>query len=333
METRWQTDALPDDEVFSNVGTFMGVPSSRDLSNAKAAILGIPFDCGLHPTRVGARMGPAAIREHSGLVRPYQPPIWDVNPLQELGVVDCGDVDVALGDTFESFRRIEEAVWQIVSAGAIPITFGGDGSVTLPQLRALNRRFPDLTVLHFDAHTDTYPDEASNLDPGTNIREFNPATTFSRAAEEGVIDVGNSLHIGARGTISMRGVFDFTREKGFELITGVDLMNMGVDKLLAHVHERLAGRPVYLCWDMDFFDPSCAPGVFTPTWGGVSAREGLTILHGLTGLNIVATDVNTLSPLHDVANMSAFLAGTCVLECIHLAYEATRIRDATDREG
>ena len=329
METNRQTNRRRDDQVFSNVGTFMNVPSSRDLTNAKAAILGIPFDCSLHPTRVGARMGPAAIREHSRLVRPYQPPLWDVNPLEELGVVDCGDVKVALGDTLESFRRIEEAVWQVVSAGAVPITFGGDGSVTLPQLRALSRKYSDLAVLHFDAHTDTYPDEASILGAGTNIKEFNPATTFSRAAEEGVIDVSNSLHIGARGTISMQGVLDFTREKGFELITGVDMVNMGIDKLLAHVHERLAERPVYLCWDMDFFDPSCAPGVFTPTWGGVSAREGLTILHGLSGLNIVATDVNTLSPLHDVANMSAFLAGTCVLECIHLAYEAIRTRETS----
>ena len=315
-----------DDHVFSDVGTFMKVPLSRDLSHARAAILGIPFDCGLHPVRLGARTGPAAIREQSNLVRPFQPPLWDVNPLEELGVVDCGDVDVVLGDIIESYRRIEAAVWHIVNADAIPITFGGDGSVTLPQLRAVHRKYPDLVVLHFDAHTDTYPDEPEMQHYGENYREYNPATTFTRAAEEGAIDPHNSLHVGARGTVSARGVFEFTRSKGFELITGLDLMDLGIQKVLEHIHQRLNRRPVYLCWDMDFFDPSCAPGVFTPTWGGVSAREGLGLLQGLKGLNIVATDVNTLSPLHDVGNMSAFLAGTCVIECVHLAHAAINQR-------
>lgn len=313
-----------DEDLVSTVQTFMGVPYSRDLSKSKAAILGIPFDCGLHPVRLGARTGPAAIREQSGLVRPYQPPIADYNPLKELGVVDCGNVRVVLGDTVESFRRIEAAVSHIVDAGAVPVTFGGDGSVSLPQIRAVHRKYPDLCLLHFDAHTDTYPDAAGQQIPGTNIVEFNPATTFTRAAEEGVLDVKNSLHIGARGTISMQGVFDFTRKQGYELVTGIDLMDMGLKAMLAHIHKRLAGKPVYLCWDMDFFDPSCAPGVFTPTWGGVSSREGLTLLQGLSGLNIVATDVNTLSPLHDVGGMSAFLAGTCVIECIFLAAAAVK---------
>ncbi len=313
-----------DDDLVTGVQTFMGVPYGRDLSKSKAAILGIPFDCGLHPVRLGARMGPAAIREQSTLVRPYQPPIADYNPLTELGVVDCGNVRVVLGDTVESFRRIEAAVSHIVDAGAVPVTFGGDGSVSLPQIRAVHRKYPDLCLLHFDAHTDTYPDAAGQQIPGTNVIEFNPATTFTRAAEEGVLDVKNSLHIGARGTISMQGVFDFTRQQGYELITGIDLMDMGLKAMIAHIHKRLAGKPVYLCWDMDFFDPSCAPGVFTPTWGGVSAREGLTLLQGLSGLNIVATDVNTLSPLHDIGGMSAFLAGTCVIECVFLAAEAVK---------
>ena len=314
--------------VTRSVGSFMDIPHAREVGNARAAILGIPFDCGLHPVRMGARMGPAAIREQSHLVRPYQPPLWDLNPLEELGAVDLGDVDVALGDIIETYARIEEAVRAIVEAGAVPITFGGDGAVTLPQLRALARRYPELALLHFDAHTDTYPDE--DAAPGSNESRFNPATTFARAAEEGIVDVGHSLHIGARGTISMSGVFEFTRGKGFELITGQDMLGMGIEALLAHVHERVAGRPVYLCWDMDFFDPSCAPGVFTPTWGGVSAREGLAILQGLAGIDIVATDVNTLSPLYDVGGMSAFLAATCVMECVHLAWCAHRARNGTD---
>lgn len=307
------------------VGTFMGVPHSQDISKSKAAILGIPFDCGLHPDRVGARLGPSAIRQQSVLVRPYQPPIWDTNLLDELRVVDCGDVDVVLGDLPETFDRITESLGVLLDGDVTPITFGGDGSVTLPQLRAFQKKYPDLVVLHFDAHTDTYPDVDDFGQPGSNMRDFNPATTFTRAAEEGLVDTENSIHIGARGSISVPGVFEFTKSKGFELITGSDLNQQGIEETLAHVHERLQGRPVYLCWDMDFFDPSCAPGVFTPTWGGATAREGLALLQGLSGLNIVGTDINTLSPLYDVGGMSAFLAATCVLECLALVAVQRRL--------
>ena len=288
--------------VLRQVGTFMGIPAGQPGEGCRAAILGIPFDCGLHPVRLGARMGPAAIRGQSSLVRPCQPPLWDTNLLEAMMMVDCGDVDVVLGDTLETFERIERAMEVILGAGAVPITFGGDGSVTLPQLRAVHKHHPDLVVLHFDAHTDTYPDE-EGTGTGSNLPKFNPATTFSRATEEGVVDAAHSLHIGARGSISAQGVFEHTIDKGFEFITGIELTRMGIDKTLAHIHEHLRARPVYLCWDMDFFDPSCAPGVFTPTWGGATAREGLALLQGLAGLNIVATDINTLSPLYDVGRL------------------------------
>ena len=168
-----------DAPLFKDVGTFMGVPASRDLSHAKAAVLGIPFDCGLHPVRLGARLGPAEIRRQSSLVRPYQPPLWQVNLLEELGVVDCGDVNVVLGDVVESYRRIEAALDALFDAGAVPITFGGDGAVTLPQLRAAHRRHPELVVLHFDAHTDTYADGPAGATAGSNYKDYNPSTTFT----------------------------------------------------------------------------------------------------------------------------------------------------------
>lgn len=292
--------------------TFMGAPFSHDLAASRAAILGIPFDCGTHPVRIGARYGPSAIREQSRLVRPYQPPHADFDPLQRLGVIDCGDVRVTPSVIEESFQRIEEAVWWIVSADVIPVTMGGDGAVTLPQLRAVHRRHRDLVVLHIDAHTDTYPGEG-------DIRgRYNTATTFTRAAEEGLVDTANSIHLGARGTVHTQGVFEHTRQQGYELIDGLELYQRGLEDVLAHIHSRLRRRPVYLCFDMDFFDPSCAPGVCTPSWGGATAREGLDLLHGLAGLDFVAFDVNTVSPPHDVAGMTAFLAGTVMIECLAL---------------
>lgn len=293
--------------------TFMGVPAARDARGSGAAVLGIPFDCGTHPVRIGARYGPQAIREQSALVRPYQPPHADFDPLGELDAVDCGNVDVTPSVIEESFERIEAAVSDIVAAGAVPVTMGGDGAVTLPQLRALHRHHPDLVVLHIDAHTDTYAGDGN-----APHHRYNTATTFTRAAEEGVVDAAGSIHVGARGTVSGAGVFEHTRAQGYELLDGAELWRRGFADVAGYLHERLAGRPVYLCFDMDFFDPSCAPGVCTPTWGGASAREGLDFLHALAGLDVVAADVNTVSPPHDVGGMTAFLAGTVLLECLTL---------------
>jgi agmatinase len=299
--------------------TYLGVPFSTDPKGSGAAIVGIPFDCGTHPVRIGARYGPHAIREQSALVRPYQPPHSDLNPLEVLRVVDCGNVDVTPSVIEESFERIERAIDGIVAAGVVPVSMGGDGSVSLPQLRALAGHFPDLAVLHVDAHTDTYPGDGNALH-----HRYNTATTFTRAAEEGIVDAAGSLHVGPRGTVMRPGVFEHTRAQGYELIDGRELYARGLDAVLEHIHRKLSGRPVYLCFDMDFFDPSCAPGVCTPTWGGASAREGLAFLQGLAGLDFVAYDVNTVSPPHDVGGMTAFLAATVLIEFLHLAVASGR---------
>ncbi len=303
--------ALSDSALYAAPLTFMGVPYGHDLSASRAAILGVPFDCGTHPTRIGSRLGPLAIRQQSGLVRPYQPPLADFNPLSRLGLVDCGDVRLTPSRIEDAYARIEEAVWRIVAQDALPVTMGGDGAVTLPQLRALHRRHPDLAVLHIDAHTDTYPGEGAD--------RYTTATTFTRAAEEGVVEPAASIHIGARGPVSQGEVFAHTRLQGYGLVDGEALRQRGAAEVVAEARERLQGRPVYLCFDMDFFDPACAPGVCTPAWGGASAAEGLALLRSLAGLNFVAFDVNTVSPPHDVGGMTAFLAATVLLECLTLA--------------
>jgi agmatinase len=299
-------DDIFDSAIYRPTGGFMGMRNAYDLEGCKLAVLGMPFDCGVHPTRVGSRMGPAAIREQSGLVRPFQPPHADFNPLDELGAIDCGDAVCFPGRPEPSFEVMEEAVYRIASRGVATLTMGGDGTVTLPQLRAWARVHDDLCVLHIDAHTDTYP--------VTGQERVTTATTFTLAAEEGLIDAGNTLHIGARGPTFMGGVFEFTRDQGYELIPDAEMRREGLMATMAHAKERLAGRKVYLCWDMDVFDPSCAPGVCTPTWGGLTAGEGLAMLQSLAGLDIVAVDVNTVSPPHDVGGMTAFLAGCVMLE-------------------
>ncbi len=299
--------------AFAAPGAFMNVPFSSDPTGAKAAILGVPFDAGLHPTRIGARSGPAAIREQSLLVRPYQPPHAAFNPLERLGLVDCGDADAAPGLIEESFQEIESAAGAILDAGAAPLAFGGDGMISLPLMRAASKRHAGLAVLHIDAHTDTYQGDGNAIHD-----RYNVATTFTRAAEEGLVDLAKSYHVGPRGPVMVGDVFEHTRGIGYNLIDGTELYYRGLMETAAKLRAELEGVPVYLCFDMDFFDPSCAPGVCTPTWGGATAREGLGFLRALTGIDFVAADINTVSPPHDTGGMTAFLAATVALEILTL---------------
>jgi agmatinase len=307
-----------DPALYAPSTTFMGAPLSYDLNAAKAAILGIPFDCGLHPVRIGSRLGPSAIREQSILVRAYEPPDQDFSPLDDLHLVDCGDAKVIPGSIVESHHIIEEAVWRIASTGAIPITLGGDGAVTLPQLRALHRRHPDLVVLHIDAHTDTFPGE------GSERQRYNTATTFTRAAEEGLLRPDASFHVGARGPTYLPNAYSHAERLGYRVFPDYVCRSRGMDHVLTEIRAELANRPIYLCFDMDYFDPSCAPGVCTPTWGGANAYEGLSLLRALSGLSFVAFDVNTVSPPHDTAGLTAFLAASCVREFLFLAVSGAR---------
>lgn len=176
---------------------------------------------------------------------------------------------------------------------------GGDGAVTLPQVRALARRTPGLCIVHIDAHTDAYP-----------IDGYNTATTFRHVAQEGLVEVARSFHIGMRGPTMVPGVYEFCRELGYTMMTMQEVRETGFERVAARVIETVGDRPVYLCFDMDFFDPSVAPGVCTPTWGGCTAHEGLAFLEKLNLLDTRVLDVNTVSPPHDSAGMTAFLAAT-----------------------
>jgi len=288
-------------------GTFMDIPHGRSIRPGQAAVIGIPFDCGTHPRRIGARQGPAAIRQQSGLVRPYYPPLSDSNVLVELNAVDLGDIAVTSSEVKASFTAIEKTIDAVLFSGGYPVTMGGDGSVSLPQLRAVHHHYPDLVLLHIDAHTDSY-----------DMPGYNASNTFTRAAEEGLIDVGSSYHIGARGTLPFPGIYDHTKSLGYQLILGDELRRRGLADVLIEVRTAFAAKPVYLCFDMDYLDPSCAPGVATPTWGGPNAEAAFDLLHGLAGLKIVAVDVNTVSPAHDVAGMTAYFAGQVMLIGLHL---------------
>jgi len=292
------------DDLFQCPLTFMGLTYGHDLSAARVAVLGLPFDVGTDAHRVGARHGPQAIRIQSQRVGANFPPHADVDVVRALGAVDCGDVRLVPSCLSDAQARIEAAMKVVLDSGAIPVTMGGDGTVTLPQLRAVAKRYPELVVVHIDAHTDAVFGEGRALATGT---------TFTRAAEEGLVDVASSMHIGVRGPHKGAGVYAQCDELGYVMVNFASLRARGLTHVMAEVHRRMAGRPVYVCFDMDFFDPAFAPGVCAPTPGGASSEEGLAMVDALLGLNVVAVDVNTVSPPHDPGGVTAMLAARVML--------------------
>ncbi len=301
-------DELSDAELFTPPETFMGAPHGRPGPGNKAAILGIPFDCGTN-MRIGARGGPDSVRRQSALIRRYGIHA-DFDALSALNLVDCGNVNLTPGRIEEAFARTERAVDRIVQAGAVPVTIGGDGSVTVPVARAVGKKHRKMAALHIDSHTDSYAYGAGE--------KYNSATQFTHVAEEGLVDPEFSWHVGIRGTTYAQGVVPRALSLGYKVVTTDELIRGGFAQRMAEFRDKVGKRPVYLCFDMDVFDPSCAPGVCTPTWGGLSAREGIDLLRCLTDLNIVAVDVNTVSPPQDVNGMAAHLCAQVIYEALVL---------------
>ena len=289
---------------------FLGAEGIEALPAAKAVALGLVWEMGGNVFHPGASSAPDAIRAQSQRLDRYFPAFSDVDAIEALGLVDCGSVVGGDGDFADAATRIEHAVTILAREGYRILSFGGDGSVTLPQLRAWGPVSSDLVVLHFDAHTDAYPLPG----PGKHTT----ATTFTHAAQEKVIDPSRCMHIGMRGTVSVADVAEYGRGLGFEIIDDAELRRDGLAAVMDLVKEFAGRAPVYVCWDMDIFDPSCAPGVCDPTWGGLSAAEGLGILQALAGLDIVALDINTVVPDSDIRDMTANLAATVALAGLHL---------------
>jgi agmatinase len=185
--------------------------------------------------------------------------------------------------------------------------------VSVPAMAALGAAHPGLAVIHLDSHTDAYPSAA-----GVNDPSLDPATTFGHAARHGHVDPERSVHVGLRGFAYVPGVFAEARRLGYHLVAMDDIEAEGVPATAARVRAIVGERPVFLCVDMDVFDPATAPGVFTPAWGGLTAREGLGLIRALAGLDVVGADVNTVTPGFDVRGQTAWLAATVVMEICHL---------------
>jgi agmatinase len=289
---------------YSGAYTFARCPASRDLSKADVAIIGVPMDMATM-YRAGARFGPRAIRDASGQLRPHH---WDPAqlepPFDKLRIIDYGDLDVFPGYIEQTVEHLQNELAPVVAAGVFPLVLGGDHGTTLPVLRALAKRHGKISLVHFDAHPDYWP--------GTPERPLHHGTVFRRAVEENLIDPNASVQIGIRGSISANLVEE-ARAAGFHLITGSEFAKQGVDATLTQVRGRVKG-PVYVSLDIDSVDPAFAPGTGTPEVAGLTSREIVDLVRGLSGLEFAGFDVVEVAPAYDSAEITALLAANLVYE-------------------
>jgi arginase family enzyme len=285
----------------------MGVPSASD-GGGGVTILGAPFDDGPGRDWPEPYLTPAAIRAASARLL-HARIDSDLDPLRELNVRDGGDVEVTLEDRRSWPSAVTAAVSGVLARAAVPIVLGGDGSIALSMMRALSKDVGagELAVVHMDAHTDCNP-------PGEGVGEA--ASAFWIAHAEGLVATTASVHVGLRGPGLTANSVRLCGELGYRTIGMDEIVDDGVAAALEQVRQIVGGRPVYLCWDMDVFDPGVAPGVLSPSWGGISAAAGMRLMRGLSGLRLLGADVNAMSPPDDVAGLTASLAAQLVFELL-----------------
>lgn len=293
---------------FAGPETFARLPRLGDVGRAAVAILGIPFDTGVS-YRPGARFGPAAVRAGSKLLRPYHPGLA-VEPWHQQQVADAGDLGVNPFDIAEAVSQIEAGARATLGAAERLIAVGGDHTIALPLLRATAARHGPVALIHFDAHLDTWDTYFG--------APYTHGTPFRRAAEEGLLALGSSAHVGIRGPLY--GAADLAEDRGlgFATVSTADVARRGVDEAVDRIRERVGSRPVYVSVDIDVLDPAHAPGTGTPEPGGLTTRELQFILRGLDGAQVVGGDVVEVSPPYDHAELTALAAANVVYELLGL---------------
>ena len=284
----------------------MRLPAVDSAAGMDAVFIGIPLDVGTS-NRPGTRFGPKQIRAESVMLRPYN--MWTrAAPFDSLRVGDLGDVPINTFDLKDSVQRITAFYDQVLAHDVIPLTLGGDHTLTLPVLRAIARRHGPVGLIHVDAHADI------------NDHMFGEAiahgTPFRRAVEEGLIDPKRTWQIGLRGTGYMAEDFDWARDQGFTVVQAEELWHRSAAPLIETAVAALGDGPVYLTFDIDSLDPGFAPGTGTPEIGGLTPIQALEIIRGCRGLDLVGADLVEVSPPYDPQGNTALLAANLLYEIL-----------------
>lgn len=291
---------------FGGIATMMRLPSAETPIGLDAAFIGVPFDIGTS-NRAGARFGPRQIRAESSLLRPYNM-ATGAAPFDSLQVADLGDVAINTFNLTKSMQIIEDYYTAVLAADCRPLTMGGDHTIALPILRALAKKHGPVGMIHVDAHADI--NEHMFGEPIAH------GTPFRRAVEEGLLDGGRVAQIGLRGTGYAADDFDWPREQGFRVVQAEECWYKSLAPLMAEIREQMGAGPVYLSFDIDGLDPAFAPGTGTPEVGGLSIMQGLEIIRGAKGLDIIGGDLVEVAPPYDPSGNTALTAANLLYEML-----------------
>lgn len=292
---------------FGGPGTLFRLPSQADATGLDIALIGVPLDIGTS-NRAGSRFGPREIRGQSVLVRPYGM-ATGAAPFDSFQVADIGDVPINTFNLAESIDIIEAYYTQVMSTGAKTVSMGGDHTVTLPILRALHKRFGKMALVHVDAHADV-----NDSMFGERVCH---GTIFRRALEEGLVAGEHMFQIGLRATGYSAEDFDWSRQQGVRVVPAEECWYQSLAPLMDEVRANIGSEmPVYLSFDIDGLDPSVAPGTGTPEPAGLTTSQGLEVIRGLNGCNLIGADLVEVSPPYDTTGNTSLLAANLLFEML-----------------
>jgi agmatinase len=282
------------DERYSG-NVFIG--ATPDLDKAQAVIYGMPMDWTVS-FRPGSRFGPARIREVSLVHEEYSHYLR--RDLSEIAYFDAGDIPLAFGNPEKSLRQIAEFVGKVLDLGKVPFGLGGEHLVTWPVVAEVHKRYPDLAVLHFDAHADLRTDYEGEI--------WSHATPLRKIAER--IGGPNVYQFGIRSMT--RDEVEYAEE------AGIHFHPFDVLEPLKKCLPELAGRPVYVTIDIDCLDPAHAPGTGTPEPGGITTREMLDAIHAIarSDVNVVGCDLVEVAPAYDPTEQTPVVAAKLLREML-----------------
>ncbi len=303
---------------YTGIASFFRTPPSQVLAETDIGLIGVPFDGGV-TNRSGTRHGPRAVREQSTLLRRINA-ATGVSPFATARVRDLGDCWLEHPYTLEGALAEIAAFYRlVVAACVVPLSVGGDHSISLPILRAVAGAQP-VGMVHIDAHCDTGDDYMGS--------RFHHGAPFRRAVEEGLLDPARVIQIGIRGTVNDPDMWGFSTRSGMRVLPMDEFADRGW-RFAAEEARRVVGNgPAYLSFDIDSLDPSQAPGTGTPEAGGITALEALRLLRALRGLDFVGGDLVEVSPPFDIGGLTAFNGASILFEIMCLLVEAWQSRGA-----
>ena len=295
---------------FAGVPTFMRLPyvdfDHPRFKDVTIGLVGAPWDGGT-TNRPGPRHGPRQLRDLSTMIRAKNGATW-VAPFELQNCADLGDVAPNPADLMDSLARMEAFYDRLRVAGVRPLTGGGDHLCTLPILRGLAKG-RKLGLVEFDRNNDL-----NDCYVGTG--KHTHGTPFRRAMEEGLIDPARYVLVGIRGTAYGRDDWDYAEANGIRIIGIEEFHRRGVEDVMAEVRQIIGDGETYVTYDIDFVDPTFAPGTGTPEVGGPNSWQALQVARALRGANVVGADLVEVSPPFDQTGNTAWLAVNLMFEML-----------------